>query len=275
MKTRGLALVVLFGFVFALAWLALASQSAVAQDCFDVQGAPKPCPDTGKDPNQEKKVRPTVTDVPSPTPTPVVDTPTPVAVVVCATPGAAELALMCANVLPAVGGGAGVSEDTLPTPSRPPISPFLIPAGALLGGVLLGLVLPSIFEGLRRLRRLGTANWGGSGEYKGGHVKIGAGEYKLGDDTLEPVKLRSGEYKLETGEYTGGHVKIGTGEYKLETGEYEGGHVKTFEKIFPKVEDAFHQEADAFDQSFPKVEDSFHKGGLGDELPGGETGKLK
>jgi hypothetical protein len=158
MKQRTFSMILLFAFVLALGSAAFVSQRASAA-CYDSSKNPVPCP---PDPNRAKKLATAVPpSVNNQVPQPTTQAPVSVQSVVVATPNASQLAALCAQ-LPAVqggstgpsgnntvGGGGGPGQPGSTTGGTPPSQTsagfiWFELGGALLGGILIGLLLPAV-----------------------------------------------------------------------------------------------------------------------------------
>jgi hypothetical protein len=256
MKTQRYAFAALLAIMIAIAGVVTVTESTSAQGCTDARGNDIPCEE------KERKVRPTVTDIPSPTP---VDTPTPVPLVICTTPDAAELALLCSNLRGSDAGDTNTepiidpvdapSDDELttnpaPPEDEPPFWAWLLGGGGLLIGLAAGQLLPPFLRGFPggpghppdpgfdtspKVRKVKPFS----------KVEIDDGEdafVKMMDDKVElsDHKVELGDHKVELGDH-----KVALGDHKVELGDHKvelGGA----DNQFPKLED------DGMTNLFPK-----------------------
>lgn len=153
MKNRSFALIALMGLAAGLALSGLLSQRALAQ-CSNPFGQPTDCKG-----DKQKKARPTPIPTPKP-PAAVTDLQPNSAVCV---PDQTQMLRLCAGLRPAGGTGGTSPADQVgkqPGQNGSPLSPvgsqfpWLPFGGSVLGGLLIGLLVPAIRKGFGGVSRL-------------------------------------------------------------------------------------------------------------------------
>ena len=158
MKSQTILIIAILGLIFGLALLP--QHAAQAKTCYDSSKNPIPCPLSNYLMTQQAKKAAdlaatpvphtaTPTQVPPPTPTdtpvpPASDTPQTSALVAQPVPSA------CPNPAAGVASGPGIAPSGKPIGSS--LFPWILGGGGLLGGILIGLLVPAVlkqFAGLR------------------------------------------------------------------------------------------------------------------------------